>query len=137
MRAMPKLNLLPLALVALVITVVLGLPAIYTFRIVDSFRQESSFTSENINEAEAQGRMIVAAINEYHDSTGSYPESLKVLVEQSLLDEVPTPPLGNHRWEYKLLYPDVGGIFKLQACTDDHYPCVYYSFEEEKWRIDM
>lgn len=92
-----------------------------------------AWDSHRVKESIRRGDEIVAALKQFKNDHGDYPEKLEQLVPQ-YLEAIPPPVAGENYWKYDRGEPPHGAI--LYFSTPDDYPIGYYYLKNGEWRID-
>ena len=90
----------------------------------------------NVEETERRGDIVAAALKNYRDRTGSYPDTLQKLVPQDL-NRIPQPTVGKREWEYET-WPtkDGRGYFGLKVAIRFQSKPLLQTNNEGGWSFD-
>ncbi len=91
------------------------------------------WTEANIIRSQQRGDSIIAALDQYRDTRGVYPESLGEILGESL-ETIPVPVAGVDDWAYASV--DSGRGFVLQFFANTFAdPTSWYESQYESWFI--
>lgn len=85
------------------------------------------------NQALEDGKRIVAAMQDYRNTYGRYPNELSEL-EPKWIECIPVPNWGTRVWAYEV-YEDGQDAF-LAVSKDGGYPSIYYDSRSDSWYED-
>lgn len=121
-------------LAAVLVTIGTGLAgALYHF---NTHVSEARWTTQRIEGSTAEADQIIAWLEQHHEATGQYPESLGDLVPTHT-PSLPRPTTGNRDWGYRLT-DGAGQAYELAFYANrDLYPSMTYDSQSKQWTLDQ